>query len=175
MGNVYALADKKPVIGKNVYIAPNAVIIGDVTIGDNCSIWFNAVVRGDINKVVIGANTNIQDNTTIHSMWDTPTVIGDNVTIGHNVVVHCTKIGDNSLIGMGSVLMGYTEIGENCIVGANSFIPQEKKIPGNSLLFGNPAKLSRPLREDEIKALLESADAHSDLGKKYMEGLQEIK
>ncbi|WP_027406799.1 gamma carbonic anhydrase family protein [Anaerovibrio sp. RM50] len=174
MGNVMALADKKPELGKNVYVAPNAVVAGDVKIGENSSVWFNSVVRGDINKVVIGNNTNIQDNSTIHTMWDTPTVIGNNVTIGHNVVVHCSKINDNCLIGMGTVVMGYTEIGENCIIGANSFIPQNKKIPPNSMVYGNPAKLIRPLTDEEISALQESADAYRDIAKMYSEGLKDL-
>lgn len=174
MGNVFALADKKPELGKNVYVAPNAVVAGDVKIGDNSSVWFSSVVRGDINKVVIGNNSNIQDNSTIHTMWDTPTIIGNNVTIGHNVVVHCSKINDNCLIGMGTVIMGYTEIGENCIIGANSFIPQNKKIPPNSMVYGNPAKLIRPLTEEEISALQESADAYSDIAKMYSEGLKDL-
>ena len=174
MVNVIALADKKPDLGKNVYVAPNAVVAGDVKIGDNSSVWFSSVVRGDINKVVIGNNSNIQDNCTIHTMWDTPTIIGNNVTIGHNVVVHCSKINDNCLIGMGTVIMGYTEIGENCIIGANSFIPQNKKIPPNSMVYGNPAKLIRPLTEEEINALQESADAHSDLAKVYSKDLKDL-
>ncbi|ORU00279.1 hypothetical protein D081_1373 [Anaerovibrio sp. JC8] len=174
MGNVMTLADKKPELGKNVYVAPNAVVAGDVKIGDNSSIWFSSVVRGDINKVVIGSNSNIQDNSTIHTMWDTPTIIGNNVTIGHNVVVHCSKIHDNCLVGMGTVIMGYTEIGENCIIGANSFIPQNKKIPPNSMVYGNPAKLIRPLTEEEISALKESADAYRDIAKMYQENLKDI-
>ena len=174
MGNVFALAEKKPELGKNVYVAPNAVVAGDVKIGDNSSVWFSSVVRGDINKVVIGNNSNIQDNSTIHTMWDTPTIIGNNVTIGHNVVVHCSKINDNCLIVMGSVIMGYTEIGENCIIGANSFIPQNKKIPPNSMVYGNPAKLIRPLTEEEIRALQESADAYSDIARMYSKDLKDL-
>ena len=174
MGTVLALKEKKPVIGKDVYIAPNAVVAGDVEIGDNSSVWFSGVVRGDINKVVIGKNVNIQDNATIHTMWDTPTVISDNVTIGHNAVVHCSKIGENTLIGMGSIIMGYVEIGENCIIGANSFIQQYKKIPDNSMVYGNPAKLVRPLNEDEIADLKDSSVAYRDLAKAYMENAKEI-
>jgi len=174
MGCVLSVDDKKPELGNDVYIAPNAVVAGDVKIGDNSSIWFSAVVRGDINKVVIGHDTNIQDNATIHTMWDTPTEIGNHVTIGHNAVVHCSKIGDHSLIGMGSVVMGYTEIGENCIIGANSFIQQYKKIPANSMVYGNPAKLVRPLNEDEIAALKESSEAYRDLAKVYMEKSEEV-
>ncbi|WP_297964288.1 gamma carbonic anhydrase family protein [uncultured Anaerovibrio sp.] len=174
MGNVMALAEKKPELGENVFVAPNAAVVGDVTIGDNSSVWFSSVIRGDINKVVIGNNTNIQDNCTIHTMWDTPTIIGNNVTIGHNVVLHCSKISDNCLIGTGTVIMGYTEIGENCIIGANSFIPQNKKIPANSMVYGNPAKLIRPLTEEEMNALRESADAHRDLARMYSEKLQDI-
>ena len=173
MGHILSLDGKKPELGENVYIAPNAAVVGDVKIGDNTSIWFGAAVRGDINRVEIGSGCNIQDNATIHTMWDTPTVIGDHVTVGHNAVVHCTKIGNNSLIGMGSVVMGYTEIGENCIIGANSFIQQYKKIPANSMVYGNPAKLIRPLNEDEIEALQKSSDAYKELAKTYLEKSKE--
>jgi len=96
------------------------------------------------------------------------------VTIGHNAVVHCSKIGENTLIGMGSIIMGYVEIGENCIIGANSFIQQYKKIPDNSMVYGNPAKLVRPLNEDEIADLKDSSVAYRDLAKAYMENAKEI-
>lgn len=120
---------KSPAIDPTAFIAPSAAVIGDVTIGAHSSVWFGAVVRGDFQPIRIGSSTNIQDNATIHVMRDVPVEIGDHVLIGHNAVVHCSKIGSNTLIGMGSIVMGYSEIGENVVIGAGTFLPQHKKIP----------------------------------------------
>lgn len=168
MPNLYPFNDMTPSIGKDVFIAPDAAVIGNAEIGDYSSIWFGAVVRSDIQKITIGKNTNVQDNVTIHTMYEEPTNIGDNVTIGHNAVIHCRSIGNNCLIGMGSVIMGFSEIGECCIIGANSFIPQNKKIPPYSMVYGNPAKIIRSLREDEIEALQASADGYKELASHYL-------
>ena len=156
-GIILPYKGKKPKIAGNVFVAPNASIVGDVKIGTGSSIWFGAAVRGDFQPVTIGAFTNIQDNATIHVMGDTPTEIGNYVTVGHNALVHCRRIGDNCLIGMGSIILGYSEIGSNCIIGAGTLLTQYKKIPNNSLVFGNPAKIMRAIRDDEIEALRASA------------------
>ena len=155
---------KMPAIDPTVFIAPTAAVVGDVTIGAGSSVWFGAVVRGDFQPITIGQNTNIQENATIHVMRDVPVEIGDDVLIGHNAVVHCSRIGSNTLIGMGSIVMGYSEIGENVVIGAGSFLPQHKKIPSNSLVFGNPAQIVRALRDDEIEALREAAENYAGLG-----------
>lgn len=118
---------KSPAIDPTAFIAPSAAVIGDVTIGAHSSVWFGAVVRGDFQPIRIGSNTNIQENATIHVMRDVPVEIGDHVLIGHNAVVHCSKIGSNTLIGMGSIVMGYSEIGENVVIGAGTFLPQHKR------------------------------------------------
>jgi carbonic anhydrase/acetyltransferase-like protein (isoleucine patch superfamily) len=149
-------------------VAPNASVVGDVVIGEGSSVWFGTVLRGDMQMVRVGKYSNIQDNATIHVMGDYPTIIGDYVTIGHNAIVHCGKIGDNVLIGMGSIILGYTEIGDNCVIGAGSLLTQHKKIPANSLVFGNPARIIRTLRDDEIEALHESADNYYRIAQKYM-------
>ena len=159
---------KTPKIAGNVFVAPNAAVIGDVKIGTGSSIWFGAMVRGDFQPVTIGAFTNIQDNATIHVMGDSPTVIGNYVTVGHNSIIHCNKIGDNTLIGMGSIILGYSEIGSNCIIGAGTLLTQYKKIPNNSLVFGNPAKIMRAIRDDEIEALRESAMHYYECSQDYI-------
>ena len=159
---------KEPKIASNAYIAPNATIIGDVTIEEGASIWFNVVIRGDFQPIVIGKYTNIQDNSTVHVMGDSPTIIGDFVTVGHNCVVHCDHVGNNTLIGMGAVLLGYTTIGENSIVGAGSLLTQHKKIPRNSYLYGRPAKLIRSIRDDEREALCATAVRHHELSIEYL-------
>ena len=166
---------KAPVIDPTVFLAPMAAVIGDVTIGAGSSVWFGAVVRGDFQPITIGQNTNIQDNATIHVMRDVPVHIGNNVLIGHNAVVHCSRVGDNTLIGMGSIVMGYSEIGENVVIGAGTFLPQHKKIPSNSLLFGNPAQIVRALRDDEIEALQEEAENYANLGVEYKRIVEELK
>ena len=164
-----------PVIDPTAFIAPTAAVIGDVTVGAGSSIWFGAVVRGDFQPITIGQNTNIQENATIHVMRDVPVRIGDNVLVGHNAVVHCSRIGDNTLIGMGSVVMGYSEIGENVVIGAGTFLPQHKRIPSNSLVFGNPAQIVRALRDDEIEALRDAAGNYADLGAEYKRIIEEMK
>ena len=166
---------KAPVIDPTVFLAPMAAVIGDVTIGAGSSVWFGAVVRGDFQPITIGQNTNIQDNATIHVMRDVPVHIGNNVLIGHNAVVHCSRVGDNTLIGMGSIVMGYSEIGENVVIGADTFLPQHKKIPSNSLVFGNPAQIVRALRDDEIEALQEAAENYANLGVEYKRIVEELK
>ena len=166
---------KAPVIDPTVFLAPMAAVIGDVTIGAGSSVWFGAVVRGDFQPITIGQNTNIQDNATIHVMRDVPVHIGNNVLIGHNAVVHCSRVGDNTLIGMGSIVMGYSEIGENVVIGAGTFLPQHKKIPANSLVFGNPAQIVRALRDDEIEALQEAAENYANLGVEYKRIVEELK
>ena len=170
-GIVLSYKGKTPKIADNVFIAPTASVVGEVEIGTGASIWFGATVRGDFQPVTIGAFTNIQDNATIHVMGDSPTKIGNYVTVGHNAIIHCNKIGDNTLIGMGSIILGYAEIGTNCIIGAGTVLTQYKKIPNNCLVFGNPAKIMRALRDDEIEALRASAMQYHKCANEYVQYL----
>lgn len=158
----------QPQIDKSVFLAPTATVIGDVTIGEGSSVWFNSILRGDIESIHVGKYTNIQDNSTVHVMGDQPTIIGDYVTIGHNSVIHCKKIGNNCLIGMGAVLLGYCEIGDNTIIGAGTVVTQHKKIPPNSLVLGSPGRIIRPLLDDEIEALHQSAIRYNLVAQEYM-------
>jgi carbonic anhydrase/acetyltransferase-like protein (isoleucine patch superfamily) len=169
MGQIIPYKDKNPVIAPDVFVADGARIIGDVTLGEGSNIWFNTVVRGDIQKVVVGKFTNIQDNCTVHVMASEPTIIGDYVTIGHNAVIHCSKIGNNCLIGMGAVLLGHAVIEDNCVIGAGTIITQGKVIPANSLVYGNPAHIIRDLREDEIEAVKQSAVDYNDIASHYLQ------
>lgn len=166
---IYSFKSKTPKIGKTTFVHPDATIIGDVTIGEHCSIWPGAVLRGDLQPIVVGDYTNIQDNATVHVMSKEPTYIGNYVTVGHNAVVHCSKVGDNTLVGMGAILLGYAEIGENSVIGAGSLVTQHKKLPRNSMSFGSPVKVIRSLREDEIEALKESAENYCALADEYVE------
>lgn len=138
-------------IDPSVYIAPGAMVLGNVTIQANSSIWFHTTVRADRGNITIGENTNIQDNCVIHMDEGFPVVIGNGVTIGHGAIVHGCKIGDNTLIGMGAIILNGAVIGKNCIVGAGALITQNTIIPDGSLVIGNPGKISRNLSESEIE------------------------
>ncbi|MCD6523062.1 MAG: gamma carbonic anhydrase family protein [Candidatus Diapherotrites archaeon] len=149
------------------FIAKNAVVTGDVSIGDNSSIWFNAVVRGDVNKIVIGENTNIQDNAVLHVSRDEGLTIGDNVTIGHGAIVHCKSIGNNVLIGMNATLLPGVIIGNNCIIGAGALVPPNMHVPDNSVVMGIPAKVVRKTTDDDIKRIIENAEEYVRLVREY--------
>lgn len=154
-----------PSIAQNVFIAPSADIIGEVSIGSGSSIWFGCVVRGDVNSISIGENTNIQDLSMIHVTHYTrenrsdgfPTIIGDNVTVGHRVMLHGCVVEDACLIGMSATILDGAVIGKESIVGAGSLVTKNKKFPPRSLIMGNPAKFIRELNDDEIASLYKSA------------------
>ena len=148
-----------PKIADNVFVADGAKIIGDVRIGTGSSVWFNTTLRGDVMPIVIGTETNIQDGSVLHGTFGKyACLVGNRVTIGHSVVLHGCKVGSRTLIGMGSILMDGVQIGEQCIVGAGSLVTEGHSFPPKSLIMGRPAKLIRPLKEDEIKFLEQSAD-----------------
>jgi gamma-carbonic anhydrase len=140
---------KQPQIGKDVYIARGAVVVGDVTIGDHSSVWYNAVLRGDINRIVVGAYTNIQDNAVLHLENDLPCLVGNYVTIGHSAIVHACTVGDETLIGMGSVVLDGAVIGKHCLIGAKALVKQGAHIPDGSLVVGMPARVVRTLTPEE--------------------------
>ena len=152
---------KKPVLGSGVYITSTATVVGDVTIGDHSSMWYGAVLRGDINRIVIGHHTNIQDNAVLHLADDFPCIVGDYVTIGHSAIVHACAVGDDVLIGMGAVILDGAEIGAQSLIGAKALVKQGMKIPPGSLVVGMPAKVVRALTDDEKKALRASAEKYA--------------
>ena len=140
---------RQPSLAEGVYLASTAVVLGDVTLGEHSSVWYHAVLRGDINYIKIGAFTNIQDGAVVHLADDFPCVIGDWVTVGHSAVVHACTVGDECLIGMNSTILDGAEIGAQSIVGANALVTQGARIPGGSLVLGSPAKVVRPLSAQE--------------------------
>ena len=142
----------------NVYIAEGARIVGDVTIGEGSSIWYNAVVRGDSVGVRIGKRTNVQDLACIHEDTGHPAIIGDDVTIGHGAIVHGCTVEGNAIIGMGAIILNGARIGRNCIIGAGTLITQGKEIPEGSMVYGNPARVVRALTPEEIAHIRENAD-----------------
>ncbi|MDK2798494.1 MAG: hypothetical protein PWP27_74 [Clostridiales bacterium] len=157
-----------PKIHKSCFIANSANIIGNVEIGEDSSIWFNAVLRGDVASITVGRKTNIQDGCIIHGDTGTNTVIGDGVVVGHNAILHGCQIYHNCLIGMGATVLNNARIGENCIIGAGALITSDKEIPPNSLVLGSPAKVIRKLTEQEIQSIFKRAQGYIDLSKEYM-------
>jgi carbonic anhydrase/acetyltransferase-like protein (isoleucine patch superfamily) len=150
-----------PKLGSDVFLAETAQLIGEVELGDQASIWYQVVLRADVNFIKVGKQTNIQDGTVIHGTFQgCGTEIGDRVTIGHQVLLHGCKIGKGCLIGMGSIVMDHVEIGEHCLVGAGSLLTERSKFPPRSLILGRPAKIKRELTSEEISALEKSADQY---------------
>lgn len=146
-----------PELGDQVFLAENAVVIGNTNIGEKASIWYNVVIRGDVNAIRIGSRTNIQDNTVIHATYQThPTTIGDDVTVGHSCLLHGCTIHKGSLIGMGAIVMDGAEIGEYSLVGAGALVTEGKKFPPRSLILGRPAQVKRELSDQEVEMLKQS-------------------
>ena len=159
---------RRPVIDPSVYVADNATLIGDVHIGARSSVWFGAVVRGDVFHIRIGSETSIQDNTVVHVTHDRfATVVGDRVTVGHSVTLHGCTIGDLCIIGMGATILDQVEVGERCIVGAGSLLTPGTKVPPGHLVMGTPARVKRPLTEAELQWLVNSAAHYVELARIY--------
>ncbi|MEP7251110.1 MAG: gamma carbonic anhydrase family protein [Ginsengibacter sp.] len=151
MGLILEVKGVKPVWGSNCYIAPNATIAGDVVMGDECSIWFNAVLRGDVNSIRIGNKVNVQDGAVIHCTYKkASTTIGNNVSIGHNAIVHGCVIDDNVLVGMGAIVMDNTKIGCNCIIAAGAVVLENTQIESGSIYAGVPAKKIKSISQELI-------------------------
>ncbi len=151
---------RKPRLGHGVYIARGAVVIGDVLLGDYSSVWYNAVLRGDINHIEIGHHTNIQDNAVVHLGDDFPCIIGNYVTIGHSAIVHACNVGDETLVGMGATILDGAQIGHQCIVGANALVTQGTQIPDGSLVLGSPGRVVRSLSVEDRATLRSWADKY---------------
>ena len=164
---ILKLDNIKPKIHENTFIANSADIIGNVEIFENASIWFGAVLRGDVEKIVIGKNSNIQDNSTVHTDFGIPCIIGENVTVGHNVVLHSCNISDNVIIGMGSTILNGAKIAKNCLVGANSLVTHKLEHEEGVLILGNPAKIVRILTDEEIEHIVKNANHYVENAKRY--------
>jgi carbonic anhydrase/acetyltransferase-like protein (isoleucine patch superfamily) len=158
-----------PVIAKSAYIHDTSVIIGRVKLGENVSVWPLACVRADVDRIEIGDNSNIQDLVAVHVNWDTPTIIGESVTVGHSAVIHGAKIGNGCLVGMKALVME-SEIGDECIIAGASVVPAGKKIPPRSLVMGVPGKIVKALSDEEIKAVKRNTDFYVKLAKQFKRG-----
>jgi len=156
---------KSPKIHESVYISENVSIIGDVEIGENSSVWFGTVIRGDVCNIKIGKNSNVQDNAVIHVNYDLPSILGDFVTVGHSAVIHGAVIGDFVLVGMGAIVLDNVKVGRNVIIAAGSVVPPRMEIPDGVMVMGVPAKIVRALREEEIEHIKKNALDYVELAK----------
>ena len=170
---VYALGDRVPTLpGADEYwIAPNAAVMGSVILKKNASVWWSATARGDTDIITIGENSNIQDGSVLHADYGMPLNIGDNVTVGHLVMLHGCTIGDGTLIGIGSIILNGAKIGRNCLIGANCLITEGKEIPDNSVVMGAPGKVVREVTPDQARVLEASAHHYVENWKRYAQGL----
>jgi carbonic anhydrase/acetyltransferase-like protein (isoleucine patch superfamily) len=164
---IYDFKKNTPKLNSECWVAPNAVIIGKVELKKNTNIWFNAVLRGDIEQITIGENSNIQDGSVIHTDPGCPTIVGNGVTVGHMVMLHGCEIADDCLIGIGSTILNKTKIGKNCIIGANALVIENKVIPERSLVLGSPGKIIRQVTDEEIEHIKENARDYVENFKKY--------
>lgn len=171
---LYELDGVAPRLGEGAWIADSAQVIGKVELGDDASVWFNTVIRGDTETIRIGRGSNIQDACVLHADEGKPLTIGDNVTVGHQVMLHGCTVGDNSLIGIQSVVLNGATIGRNCIVGAGSVITEGKAFPDNSLIIGSPAKVVRTLDEAAAAKLARSAHGYVNNSRRFAKGLKKI-
>jgi len=170
---IYALDDTAPRLpaAGDVWIAPGAHVIGKVSLAEGVGIWFGAVLRGDNEEIRIGRGSNVQENSVLHTDWDFPLTVGENCTIGHRALLHGCTIGDNSLIGMGSVIMNGARIGKGCLIGANTLITEGKDIPDGSLVMGSPGQVVRLLDEQEKARLVLSARNYQANMRRFREQL----
>lgn len=155
---------QKPVLGQNVFMARGAVVAGAVTLGDHSSVWHNAVLRGDINQIMVGHHSNLQDNCVAHVSDDLPCVVGDFVTVGHGAILHACTIGNRSLVGMGAVVLDGAVIGEESLIGARALVPQGLRVPPRSLVVGVPGRVVRQVTAEELAWLRSVAEKYARLG-----------
>lgn len=164
-----SIAMKKPSIASSVFLAQGAQIVGDVTIGEHSSVWYNAVLRGDCAPIVVGRDTNIQDAAVLHCSQKAPTIVGDGVTVGHTAILHSCTVGNHSLIGMGAIVLDQAVIGKECLIGAGALVTPRTVIPDGSLVVGSPAKVKRTLTQEEKEQLRENALEYLALSQKAMQ------
>lgn len=173
---IYALDERRPVLpaAGQFWIAPNACVIGDVVLGEDCGVWFGATLRGDNERICVGARANIQEGATLHTDIGFPLDVGEDCTIGHGAILHGCAIGAGALIGMGAVILNGAKIGRGCLVGARALVTEGKEFPDYSLIVGSPAKATRTLDEAAVAALRLSAAHYVENWRRYAAGLVAI-
>jgi carbonic anhydrase/acetyltransferase-like protein (isoleucine patch superfamily) len=162
------------ILDTSVWVAPNAAVIGNVSLAAGSSIWFNVTARGDNDPITIGENSNIQDNSVLHTDIGAPLTVGKGVTVGHKVMLHGCTVGDNSLIGMGSTILNHAKIGANSIVGANSLVTEGKEFPDGVLIVGSPARVLRKLTPEQFELIKMSAKIYVDNAARFNRGLKQV-
>ena len=171
---LYELDGKSPQLAPGAWVAPSAEVIGTVELGENASVWFGTVIRGDTERIVIGNNTNIQDVSVLHADFGEPLIIGDNVSVGHCVMLHGCTVGDGSLIGIQAVILNRAKIGKNCVVGAGSVVTEGKEFPDNSLIIGSPARVVKTLDADAVKRFAEIGPHYVENAERYRKTFRKI-
>ncbi|WKZ13618.1 MAG: gamma carbonic anhydrase family protein [Gammaproteobacteria bacterium] len=171
---IYELDGRRPQIADDAYVAPGATVIGDVHLAAESSVWFGAVLRGDVERLSIGRGTNIQDNSVLHSDPGAPLVLGSLVTVGHLVTLHGCEIGDEALIGIGAVVMNHARIGPRCIVGAGALVTEGKQFPEGVLIIGSPARVARSLTAEELARVAAAARRYVARGGLYRQALRPL-
>ena len=172
---IYQLANVAPSLTDSNFIAPNATLIGDVVLAEHASVWFNVVIRADMETIKIGENSNIQDGSILHVDTGFPITIGRDVTVGHKVMLHGCTIGDNTLVGMNAVVLNGANIGKNCLIGANSLVTENMQVPDGHLVMGSPAKVVKALDDATRAMFTKSAMHYVDNGQRYLNELTEVK
>lgn len=170
----YEYRGKRPQVDPAAFVAPDAVLIGDVTVAARASVWFGCVLRGDMDRIVVGEGSNVQDNSTIHTDAGEPTLIAEGVTVGHGALVHSSVVERNVLIGQAAVLVGRNHVGAETIVAAGAVVTEGVRVPGRSLVAGVPAKVLRELRAGDERWTVEAAEHYVELGAWYREHLREV-
>ena len=171
---IYELDGVAPVIPASAWVADSAQVMGRVELGEDASIWFGAVVRGDTDHITVGAGSNIQDGSVLHADHGVPLQVGAHVTVGHQVMLHGCTIGDETLIGIGAVVLNRAKIGKNCLVGAGSLVTEGKEFPDGSMIMGSPAKVVRQLTPEQIEGLRQSARHYVDNARRFKSGLRKL-
>ena len=171
---IYELNGVAPSLADTAWVADSAQVIGNVVLGDQASVWFGTVVRGDMERITIGAGSNIQDTSVLHADTGQPLVIGERVTVGHQAVLHGCTVGDESLIGIGAIVLNGAKIGKNCLVGAGALVTEGKEFPDGSMIIGAPARLVRQLTPEQMDSLCLSAQHYIDNAQRFRSGLKEI-
>ena len=171
---LYQLDDTKPAVHESAWVADTAQVMGNVSLAEDSSVWFGVVIRGDTETITVGKGSNIQDNSVLHADHGMPLVIGDNVTVGHQVMLHGCTVGDGSLIGIQAVVLNGAKIGKNCLVGAGSLVTEGKEFPDGTMIIGSPAKAVRQLSLEQIEGLKMSAQHYVDNARRYKAGLSKI-
>ena len=171
---IYQLGPHAPTMAANAFVAPEATLIGQVSLGDSSSVWFGAIIRGDTETIRIGRGSNIQDGSVLHADIGKPLIVGENVTVGHQVMLHGCTIGDGSLIGIGAIVLNGAKIGKGCIVGAGSLVTEGKEFPDGSMIIGSPAKAVRELTPEQQAGLKLSALHYIENAHRFKNGLKKL-